>query len=86
VLLRQCLVQSRLCGGSSALLTEVRGTCSFCFSTYGFMLGFFPWVGGFSRQTSFLFLTYSGENVSLFPLIIARCVTTTSIAFSLSYL
>ena len=45
------------------------------------MLGFPPWVGGFSRQTSFLFLTYGGEIVSLFPLINARCVTITSVAF-----
>ena len=79
MLLRQCFGQSRLRGGSSAPLTEVRGTCSLCFSTCGFMLVFFP--GGSSRQTSFLFLTYGGEIVILFPLINARCVTTTSVAF-----
>jgi len=46
VLLRQCFAQSRLCGGISAPLTEVRGTCSLCFSTYGFKLVFFPgWEG-----------------------------------------
>jgi hypothetical protein len=28
VLVRQCFAQSRLCGGSSAPLTKVRGTCS----------------------------------------------------------
>jgi hypothetical protein len=39
------------------------------------MLGFFPWVGGFSRQTSFLVLTYGGEIVSLLSFINARCVT-----------
>jgi len=55
VLLRQCFAQSRLCGGSSAPLTEVRGTCSLCCSTCGFKLGFFPWVGEFSRQTPFFF-------------------------------
>ena len=42
MLLRPCLAQSRLRGGSSAPLTEVRGTCSLCFSTSGFMLVFFP--------------------------------------------
>jgi hypothetical protein len=52
VLLRQCFAQSRLCGGSSAPLTEVRGTCSLCFSTYGFMLVFFP--GGRVFQADFL--------------------------------
>ena len=51
------------------------GLCLFCFR-----------VGGFSRQTSFLFLTYGGEIVILFPLINARCVTTTSLAFSCSFL
>ena len=42
VMLRQCFAQSRLCGGSSATLTEVKGICSLCFSTCEFMLVFFP--------------------------------------------
>jgi len=40
VLLRQYFAQSRLRGGSFSPLTEVRGTCSLCFSICGFMLGF----------------------------------------------
>ena len=53
VLVRQCFAQSRLCGGSSAPLTEVRGTCSLCFSTCGFMLGFFPGWEGFPGRLPF---------------------------------
>ena len=76
MLLRQCLVQSRLCGGSSALLTEVPALSAF--QRVGLCLVFFP--GGRVFQVDFLsFLTYGygGEIVSLFPLVNARCVTTT---------
>ena len=52
MLLRQCFGQSRLRGGSSAPLTEVRGTCSLCFSTCGFMLVFS--LGGRVFQTDIL--------------------------------
>ena len=85
MLLRQCFAQSRLRGGRSAPLTEVKGsTFSSAFQRVGLCLVFSPGacVGGFSRQTSFLFLTYDGEIVSLFPLINARCVTSTSVDFS----
>ena len=78
LLLRQCFAQSRLCDGSSAPLTEVRGTCSLCFSLCGLILS----LSGRVFQADFLSLTYGGEIVSLFPLINARCVTPTSVAFS----
>jgi hypothetical protein len=50
VVLRQSLHSSGCCDGGSDPLTGVRITCSLqllaCRS-----LGFFPWVGGFSKQT-----------------------------------
>ena len=75
MLLRQCFAQSRLCGGSSAPLTEVRGTCSLCFLTCGFMLVFFS-LGGRVFQADFLSFS---DYESLSPYV--RCVTITSAAF-----
>jgi hypothetical protein len=46
----------------------------------------FSRVGGFSRQTSFLFLTYGGEIVSFFPFISARRLTTTRVDFPFLFL
>ena len=55
MLLRQCFAQSRLCGGSSAPLTEVRNTRSLCFSTCEFMLVFSPGWEGFPGRLAFVF-------------------------------
>jgi hypothetical protein len=52
-MLRQCFAQSRLCGGSSATLTEVKGICSLCFSTCEFLLGLFPGREGFPGRLPF---------------------------------
>jgi hypothetical protein len=72
------------CAFSACCVGEVSTQYLVLIIEKGFVWLYVSWWEGFpGRLRSFLFLTYGGEIVSLFfPLINARCVTTTSAAFS----